>query len=198
MMKWYGFSSLITLSLLICSCGSAPKSRAAADRIDQTIEPVPGQIDPSWITSIPTGGTELFFVGASGRYGIDVDTATAREKAEQNARRGVTRYYGEYIQAGVSEKVSYRESTDNIASYIEIESISTSSAQSVISEISFDDYYTKKYQDKNGRQYYEVYVLCHISRQKAEDDIRNFEKNTSERYSGLMGNQNTLYAALGA
>jgi hypothetical protein len=147
------------------------------------------------VYDLPQSAEDIFFVGISRRAG---NASEARENARENAFTQVVKFYGEYIQSSESGKAAFTGNLDNIETYMEHESEITTFAQTVVTQVSADKYYTEVYRGENNQEEFIVYVLCQIPRQRAERDIQNFAKNTSERYSNLLARQNTLHAALSA
>ncbi|MDR0710676.1 MAG: hypothetical protein LBF77_11490 [Spirochaetaceae bacterium] len=149
---------------------------------------------PLWVNAPPQSGTELYFTGISGIYG---NAAGARKAARDDAFNQVVRYYGEYIQTSSAEKTSAAGiEGDSLEIYLTHEEDITRFAQAVVSQIGVDNYYTEVYTDPARGEVYQVYVLCQISKQKAETDIRDFARNISERYGNLLSTQETLAASL--
>lgn len=149
---------------------------------------------PAWIGTIPKTGEELFFVGVSRAFATAAD---ARNDARENAFIQVMRFYGEFIQSSAVEKTYFTgSSAETITALINREEEISNFAQAVVSQIGTDSYYTEIYLDGQNREEYVVYALCQIPRKKAEQDIADFAKNTSERYGNLLAAPPTLHSAL--
>jgi hypothetical protein len=149
---------------------------------------------PIWKDILPKTGEELFFVGVSRIFGSAAD---ARNDARENAFIQVMRFYGEFIRSGAVEKSYFSgSSAETIAVLVDREEEISNFAQAVVSQIGTDKYYTEIYLNGRNQEEYIVYALCQIPRQKAEQDIADFAKNTSERYGNLLAKQATLHSTL--
>jgi hypothetical protein len=152
------------------------------------------ELKPDWITTIPESEEELFFVGVSRFLSTAAD---ARNAAREDAFIQIMRFYGEFIRSEAVEKASFTgSSSDTIAAWINREEEISNFAQAVVSQVGTGHYYTEIYLNGQNQEEYLVYVLCQIPRQKAEQDIADFAKNTSERYGNLLATPPTLHAAL--
>jgi hypothetical protein len=155
----------------------------------------PGQV-PDWKDTPPRNGEEIYFVGVSRAYDTAAD---ARNAARENAFTQIVRYYGQYIRATGIERSSLSASSDEILTpYIEQEEEITRFAETIVSQVGADRYFTEVYLNGANREEYIVYVLCQIGRVRAERDIESFAQNISERYGNLIRTQNTLTGALKA
>ena len=151
---------------------------------------------PAWIDSLPKGAEEIYFVGVSRAYDTAAD---ARNAAREDAFTQIVRYYGQYIRAASIEKSSLSGSSDEILNpYIEREEEITRFAQTVVSQVGADRYFTELYLNGDKGEEYVVYVLCQIGRERAERDIADFAQNISERYGNLIRTGNTLTGAIKA
>ncbi|MDR1971353.1 MAG: hypothetical protein LBQ46_05475 [Treponema sp.] len=148
---------------------------------------------PCWVDAVPKSAEELYFIGVSNAFS---SAAGARNAAREDAFNQVLKYYGEYIQASSVEKTSTAGAAGALDSYLEKEEDITRFAQAVVSQVGADRYYTEIYANPAGGEAYIVYVLCQIPRQKAEQDIRDFARNISQRYGGLLAGQAALTGAL--
>ncbi|MDR1029776.1 MAG: hypothetical protein LBL76_02775 [Treponema sp.] len=128
------------------------------------------------------------------------DTAAdARNAARENAFAQILQYYGQYIRAASIEKSSLAVSSDEVLThYIEVEEEITRFAETVVSQVGADRYFTEVYLNAANREEYIVYVLCQIGRVRAERDIEDFAQTISERYGNVIRTQNTLTGALNA
>jgi hypothetical protein len=190
----------VTSALGLLSCVSVPPSAEPT----QSAQPVPvtrktllrsePQEKPVWVDTIPKSDTELFFVGTS----LMLDTvAQSRDAARENAFTQIVKYYGQYIKATGIERSSLSGSSDEILTpYIEREDEITRFAETIVSQVGANNYYTEVYINAKNKEEYIVYVLCQISRNRAERDIDNFARNISERYGNLIRTQSTLVTAL--
>jgi hypothetical protein len=149
---------------------------------------------PEWVVTVPRSETEFFFVGTSQPY----DTAAnARDDARENARNQVLKFYGEFIESRAIARSGISGSTrDTLASFVTREEQINNFAQYVVSEVNTVQYYTEVWLNSDNKEEYVVYTLCKIPRQKAEEDITNFAKTVSERYTNLLPQGTTLKAAL--
>jgi hypothetical protein len=149
---------------------------------------------PEWMHTVPQSNTEFFFVGTSQPY----DTAAnARDNARESARNQVLKFSGEFIESRAIARASVSGSTrETLEGFINREDVFQSFAQNIVSEVSTTRYYTEVYLNSSNREEYVVYVLCQIGRQKAEDEIANFAKRTSDRYVNLLSQGGTLKSTL--
>jgi hypothetical protein len=149
---------------------------------------------PIWKDTLPQSATEIYFAGVSRAYDTAAD---ARNAAREDAFTQIVKYYGQYIEATGIEKSSFSGSSGEILTpYIEREEEITRFAEAVVSQVGADKYYTEVYLNSKNKEEYIVYVLCQISRERAERDIDNFAKNISEHYGNLIRTQNDLITAL--
>jgi len=149
---------------------------------------------PEWVHTVPQSNAEFFFVGTSQPY----DTAAnARNNAMESARNQVLKFSGEFIESRAIARAGINGSTrDTLEGWINREDEFQSFAQNIVSGVSTTRYYTEVYLNGNNKEEYVVYVLCQIGRQKAEEEIANFAKNTSARYANLLQQGDTLKSAL--
>lgn len=168
--KWLSIFMILGVILYLVSCGSQSSF-----------------IRPMWVDSPHYLDTDekLFFTGTSRRFSSE---AEARNDARNNISPQVAKYYGNFIRAQAMDI-----STTDIDYYDE-EVLSY--ASSVVSRETPVEYYTEVYRKKNNQEEYVVHVLSQIPRKKAEEDIHNFAKNVSERYSNILVKQNTFAATL--
>jgi hypothetical protein len=211
--KW--FPQFFYLALIMCSCVSSPPpstgrgheaenpapERQTSERQTperqtperRLVRTEPEQTPP-WKDNPPRSQDEIFFVGLSRSY---ASNAEARNDARENAFTQVMRFYGEFIQSGAVERSSVSgSSADTFAALVNREEELMNFAQAVVSQVGTDGYYTEVYLDAQNREAYIVYALCRIPRHKAEQDIADFAKNTSERYGSLLAVPASLQAAL--
>jgi hypothetical protein len=196
-------AALCTAAALgLAACASAPVRAAGGAGEPASRTPAgellwtePAEV-PIWKNNPPKNGEEIYFVGVSRAYDTAAD---ARNAARENAFIQIVQYYGQYIRAAGVEKSSLSGSSGEVLSpYIEREEEITRFAETVVSQVSADRYFTEVYLSAANREEYIVYVLCQIGRERAERDIADFARNTSERYGNLIGTQNTLTGALKA
>jgi hypothetical protein len=198
---WGVFLLCFGAMILINACVSPPSSqvsqipetaagRGAARYLVRT-EPA---ARPDWKDAPPKSAEELYFVGVSKFFST---AAEARNDAREDALVQVMRFYGEYVKSSAAEKTSITgSSAETLAALISREEEIATFAQAVVSQIGTDRYYTEVYLDGLNREEYLVYALCQIPRQKAEQDIADLAKNTSQRYGRLLVRPPTLHAAL--
>jgi hypothetical protein len=193
-------AAVILLAAVLGACATAgtqtvPARQAAVQGADtrRVLSRTEPAEKPLWVNTTPQSGTELYFTGISGMYG---DAADARKAARDDAFNQVVRYYGEYIQTSSVEKTSAAGIEGSLELYLAYEEDITRFAQAVVSQVGVDNYYTEVYTDPANGEVYQVYVLCQISKQKAETDIRDFARNISGRYGNLLSTQQTLAASL--
>jgi hypothetical protein len=149
---------------------------------------------PSWKDNPPRSQEELFFVGLSRSFGT---AAEARNNARENAFTQIMRFYGEFIRSSAVERSSVSgSSAETIAALVDREEEIMNFAQAVVSQVGTDGYYTEIYLNSQNREEYIAYALCQIPRQKAEQDIADFAKNTSERYNNLLAAPSSFRAAV--
>jgi len=149
---------------------------------------------PVWKYNVPLSDTEFFFVGTSQFYNTP---ANARNDARENARIQVLEYYGQIIEKqAVALSTVAGNTRETLAPYVINEETINTYAQNVVSEVATREYYTETYLNADNKEEYIVYTLHQINKQKAENDIANFAKNISERYTAAFSQWNTLKAAL--
>ena len=116
------------------------RNQAGAEAKRALIRTEPAQV-PEWKDSPPQNDTEIYFVGVSRSCDTEAD---ARNAAREDAFTQIVKYYGQYIQISGIEKSSLAGSSDDILNpYIEREEEITRFAQSVISQVGADRYYTE-------------------------------------------------------
>jgi hypothetical protein len=199
-MKRKGVKAVLFFMILslVCSCVSPPEQarevwpdKAETERRLIRVEPAQA---PEWRNNPSQNGTEISFVGVSRFYDTEAD---ARNAAREDAFTQIVKYYGQYIQATSIEKASLAGRGDDILNpYIEREEEITRFAQTVVSQVGADRYYTEVYLDSKNKESFVVYVLCQINRTRAERDIDNFAENISARYGNLIGMAEDLVTAL--
>jgi len=151
-------------------------------------------VKPAWVDVVPQSDTEIFFVGSSQIFNTP---ANARDNARESARIQVLEYYGQVIEKQAISLSTVTGSTrDTLAPYVVREEEIKTFAQNVVSEVATKEYYTEIYLNSNNKEEYIVYTLHNINRKKAEDEISNFAKNISARYTAALSQWNTLKAAL--
>jgi hypothetical protein len=149
---------------------------------------------PAWKNTPPASGEEIYFIGVSRFLAT---AAEARNDARENAFIQVMRFYGEFIQSTAVERSSIKgSSAETLAALVDREEELTNFAQAVVSQVGTGGYYTEIYLNGENREEYVVYALCQIPRQKAEQDIADFARNTSERYANLLAAPSNLRAVL--
>jgi hypothetical protein len=151
-------------------------------------------VKPAWVDIVPQNDTEIYFVGTSQIY----DTpANARDNARESARTQVLEYYGQVIEKQAISLSAVTGSTrDTLSAYVDREEEIRSFAQNVVSEVGTIAYYTEMYLNSNNKEEYIVYTLHQINRKKAENEITDFAKNISARYTAAFSQWKTLKAAL--
>jgi len=85
---------------------------------------------------------------------------------------------------------------DTISPYIVSEEELRTFAQNVVSEVATKEYYTEKYLNNANKEEYIVYTLHQVNRKKADDEISNFARNISSRYTAAFSQWKTLKSAL--
>jgi len=149
---------------------------------------------PSWVDVVPKTDNEIFFIGTSLAFSTP---ANARDNARENARVQVLEYYGQVIEKqAVTSSAVAGNTIDTLSPYVVSEEELRTFAQNVVSEVATKEYYTEKYLNSNNKEEYIVYTLHQINRKKAEDEITNFAKNISSRYTAAFSQWKTLKAAL--
>ena len=149
---------------------------------------------PAWVDTVPQSNTEFYFVGTSHYFD---NAANARNDARENARNQVLKFYGEFIERQAIESGSISGLTgDTLEAFIVNEDEIRSYAENVIDQVATDRYYTEVYLNKKNQEEYLVFTLNQINRRKAEEDIANFAKNISQRYSAMITPKATLKSTL--
>ena len=196
-----GASALLLLTTIYFFTASASVfAGGVKDRQEETIQlartliSTKPSVKPEWVDTVPQNESEIFFVGTSQFYNTP---ANARDNARESARIQVLEYYGQVIERqAVSLSAISGSARDTLAAYVVREDEIRSYAQNVVSEVGTVAYYTETYLNSENREDYIVYTLHSISRQKAEEEIANFAKNVSERYTASFSQWRTLKAAL--
>jgi len=149
---------------------------------------------PDWVDNVPQNNSEFYFVGTSQPY----DTvANARDNSREDARNQVLKFYGEFVERQARESGTMSGSTrDTLEAFIAREDEIRSYAENIISQVGTDRYYSEIYLNSNNKEEHIVYTLCQVSRKKAEEDISNFARNISQRYTGMLTQRATLKATL--
>jgi hypothetical protein len=192
---------IIPIVLTLVSCGGIPPPLIATGQVTSSEVTVQRELirtepaeAPDWRNNPPQNGAEIYFVGVSRVFDTAAD---ARNAARDDAFSQIVKYYGQSIQIKANEKTTVSGSSgDVLIPYIEQEEEITRFAQAVVSQVGADKYYTEVYFDGRNREEYIVYVLCQISRAKAEQDINEFEQKISERYGNLISTPSTLIGAI--
>jgi hypothetical protein len=143
---------------------------------------------PGWIETTPESSIFLFFTG----MGEAANEAAARNAAERAGFAAVARTYANLIQGEMLDRSLYVEEAGRVISDMTVFDDKTNSyTNAIVSDVKIVEYHTER-----GRTY-KVWVLCSVSRQKAEQDIRDFAKNISDPYAPLLAQrQDTLAAEL--
>jgi len=181
-----------TVSVSVFANGKQERQQPKAEsRILISTEP---SVKPLWVDVVPNPGNEIYFVGTS----LALSTpSNARDNARENARAQVLEYYGQVIEKqAVTSSVLAGNTIDTLSPYVVGEEEIRTYAQNVVSEVATKEYYTEKYLNSNNKEEYIVYTLHQINRKKAEDDISNFAKNVSGRYTAAFSQWKTLKSAL--
>jgi hypothetical protein len=203
-----GASALLFTAIYLCAVSVSVFASGSQETQTQNVQTVaqPVQTEnkillrsepsekPEWVYRVPQSDTEFFFVGTSLPYGT---AANARDNARESARNQVLKFSGEFIESRAVARASISGSTrETLEGYINREDEFQSFAQNIVSEVSTTRYYTEVYLNSSNKEEYVVYVLCQIGRQKAEDEIANFAKRTSERYVNLLSQGGALKSTL--
>jgi hypothetical protein len=151
---------------------------------------------PSWISNTPESTAYLYFTGMA-----EADTeSAARSAAAVQGHAAIAGFYGRLVQAEMIDTSVFVDSMGKTIidkSTFDEKTISYSNA--VLAGVEEVDYYTESSPGRNGGSVYKVWVLCRVSRQRAEADAANFAKNISEQYLSLINSGSaTLYTALHA
>jgi hypothetical protein len=180
----------------LAACAASPKAANPVKTVKprgRLVRTEPAEV-PDWKSNVPQSPQEIFFVGVSD---LSVSTAEARDGARQNAVSQIARFYGQFLQENMSVRSRYAESAGTVLEDLaELDSDITAFAQAVVTRINTDQYFTEVYQAGKGGESYVVYALCAIPRQKAEEDIRSFAGDISERYGNLITRQDSFITAL--
>jgi hypothetical protein len=171
---------VISAKTAVYAGGESQRKNTAAPSGHVFLESEP-RVKPAWVNTIPTSETEKYFVGVSDFYQTE---AGARDASRQNARRQVMEYYGAVLQSHYRERTAGSGKTEEtLFSYFSLENEIQSFAENIVSEVANLQYYIEKWQNAKKETEYVVYSLHHIGRQKAENEIANFAKNISKRYT---------------
>jgi hypothetical protein len=184
---------------LLAACAASPAAQNAAGPAGaakprgRLVRTEPAEA-PAWKNSVPQSPAEIFFVGVSD---LSASAAEARDGARRNAASQIARFYGQFLQESMNVRSRYAENAGTVLEDLaELDSDITAFAQTVVTQINADQYFTEVYQAGKGGEGYVVYALCAIPRQKAEEDIRNFAGDISKRYGNLITRQDSFITAL--
>jgi hypothetical protein len=182
-----------TVSVSVFANGKQERQqpKKAESRILISTEP---SVKPSWVDVVPNPDNEIYFIGTS----LALSTpSNARDNARENARNQVLEYYGQVIEKqAISSSVVAGNTYDTLSPYVAGEEEIRTFAQNVVSEVATKEYYTEKYLNNANKEEYIVYTLHQVNRKKAEEEISNFAKNISTRYTAAFSQWKTLKAAL--
>jgi hypothetical protein len=199
MMKKTCVVLLLASLLAACAGGAAPSDGNAAEERpaqpprNKLIRTDPETV-PDWIASVPQSQSEIYFVGMSAPLSSE---AAARDEARKDAVVQVSRFYGQFLQENLSVRSRYAEESGKVlADLTEADSDIAMFAQAVVTQINADSYFTEVYDGGKAGEVYVAYALCRIPRSKAEEDIRNFAKDVSDRYGNLITRQDSFITAL--
>ena len=188
-----GVSALLLLTSLFFSCATAPQTAISAQETRILLRREPDEM-PAWVPSVPQSETHIYFVGTSQPF----DTvANARDDSRVNTAIQVLKFYSQVIENQAIARSTITGSTsDTLYGFVNREEEIRTYAQNVVSEVNTVAYYSEVYFSGNNKEEYIVYTLCRIEREKAENEIANFAKNISERYTNLLPQGTTLKAVL--
>jgi hypothetical protein len=141
---------------------------------------------PGWVETTPESPEFLFFTG----MGEAANESAARSAAERAGFAAVARTYASLIQGETLDRSLFAEEAGRVIADMTVFDDKTNSyTNAVVNDVKIVEYHTER-----GRSY-KVWVLCSVSRQKAEQDIRDFAKNISEPYAPLLAQRNDTLAA---
>ena len=173
----------------VAQSGHAPLQEAAA-----TLTAMQASQRPIWIWQTPESTEFLYFPGMAEA----ASEPEARNAAVRNSFAAAAGFYGNLIQAETMDHSVFMEDMSRtIAEATTFDDKTNSYINAVISEVQAIEYYTETYRAQNTQLAYKVWVLCRISRKKAEEDRANFAKNISDQYTRLLDTSyDTMSAAL--
>jgi hypothetical protein len=183
--------------LLFASCTSAQvvqSGNTAQQEAADSLTAIQLSQRPLWIQQTPESAEFLYFTGMAEA----ASESEARNAAVQNGFAAAAGFYGNFIQSEtIDHSVFIEDMSRTIAEATIYDDKTNSYTNAVISEVRAIEYYTETYRAPNNRLSYKVWALCRVSRQKAEEDLANFAKNISDRYSPLLDTPyDTMAAAL--
>ncbi|MDR1352520.1 MAG: hypothetical protein LBK05_04475 [Treponema sp.] len=152
---------------------------------------------PQWIFQTPESAEFIYFTGMA-EAGTEAETRSA---ALKNGVRGAAAFYGNLVKEEVSEysvwtSVIDEDSGETVTDLVTRDEKMSSYVDTVVSGVKDVSWYTEYYRSRANREFFKVWVLCRVSRQKAEQDIADFAKNISEPYVHLLVKQHTARSAL--
>ncbi|MDR3174243.1 MAG: hypothetical protein LBU19_08340 [Treponema sp.] len=192
-----GFIVITMAVFLFTVCASPPSAQDREASQNKRRSETPAIIAqpprPRWIQQTPDSAEFLYFTG----MGEAASEPEARNAAMRNGFAAAAGFYGSLIQSEAMDRSVFAEDLGRIiADAAAYDDKTNSYTNAVVSELRAVEYYTESYRAADTRLSYRVWVLCRVSRQKAEEDRANFAKNISEQYSPLLSHRDTLSAAL--
>jgi hypothetical protein len=184
---------IIIVAAVLCACASAPSTResSAQNQTPSLLIETPER--PRWINHTPENGEFLYFTGMA----ESESESEARNAAAKNSFAAAAGFYANFIQSEtVDHSIFIEDMGRTIADATTYDDKTNTYTNAVISELTTVEYYQETVRTQNNRITYKAWVLCRVPRQKAEQDIADFAKNTSRRYGSLLSVPSTLHAAL--
>jgi hypothetical protein len=148
---------------------------------------------PQWVFQTPEDADFIYFTGM-GEAAVE---AEARNAALENGISRTAAFYGNLVKEETSEySVWAEDSGGTVTDIVGRDEKMSSYIDMVVSGVKGVSWYTEYYRSRTDREFFKVWVLCQVSRKKAEQDIAGFAKNISEPYVNLLIKQDTARSAL--
>nr|WP_314992652.1 hypothetical protein [uncultured Treponema sp.] len=166
----------VTAVSVITGCESSPDTQAdrARERALNALKPYktePAQ-RPSWIDNVPHTKTELVFVGLSTKWATE---AEAKDKAQENGRNQLVKYYGTLITAqGRTAKATYGISSDVFAPQQVSQELEEYVAKSLSKKLAAYSFYVESYLTKDMEESHIAYALMKIDKSDANKAMEEY------------------------
>ena len=172
----------VTACMVMAGCESSPDTQAdrARERTLNTLKPyktTPAQ-RPSWIDNIPHSATELAFVGVSTKWATE---AEAKDKAQENGRTQLVKYYGALIAAqGRTAKATYGISSDVFAPQQASQDLEEYVAKGLSQKLAAHAFYVESYLTKDNEEAHIAYVKMIINKSDAKRAMEEYCDNKAD------------------
>lgn len=172
----------ITACVVIAGCESSPDTQAdrARERALKALKPYktePAQ-RPSWVDNVPHTKTELVFVGLSTKW---ANEAEAKDKAQENGRNQLVKYFGTLITAqGRTAKATYGISSDVFTPQQVSQELEEYVAKGLSKKLAAHSFYVESYLTKDTEEAHIAYVLMKIDKSDANRAMEEYCDNKAD------------------